>query len=178
MSLNDCRNVEIKAQIINYQEFVEKLNIASEIADKCEPIILIQRDVFFNTLRGRLKLRHQLDSTTSQLVHYERCDIPGPKLSIYNVMEVQDGKLLEKMLTNSIGLVGILEKIRNLFMCGRTRIHLDIVNNSYFALEFEVKLEPEEDVEVGKQIAEDLMKKFRISKDRLLKSSYFDILFP
>jgi adenylate cyclase class IV len=64
-------------------------------------------------------------------------------------------------------------------MYDRTRIHLDIVKHkesSYYGIEFEVKLEPEEDIEAGNKIVEDLMTKFKLNNDQLLKESYFEIL--
>jgi adenylate cyclase class IV len=101
MSQNNCRNVEIKAKLANKSELDEKMKIASELIGK-ESVSLIQRDVFFNALNGRLKLRFENDDT-AKLIHYQRGDIEGPKLSNFDVLEVKDGKLLEKMLSNSIG---------------------------------------------------------------------------
>lgn len=47
------RNVEIKAKLSNFSEFVKK---ASEISD-CPETVLIQIDTYFKAFNGRLKLR-------------------------------------------------------------------------------------------------------------------------
>jgi adenylate cyclase class IV len=105
----------------------------------------------------------------------------GPKLSAFNILEISDGALMEQMLTESVGLLGVLDKTRYLFVHeNRTRIHLDIVKNAngsdFFAMEFEVMLDPKEEITFGNQIAEDLMKTFHIKSDQLLEGSYFETL--
>jgi adenylate cyclase class IV len=77
------------------------------------------------------------------------------------------------------GTLGILDKTRHLFMHDRTRLHLDVVKNkgaAYYGLEFEVMLQPDEDIETGNQVAEELMKIFELKKEQLMEGSYFEIL--
>lgn len=116
----------------------------------------------------------------SKLVQYSRDDVSGPKLSKFNVLEVSDGQLMERMLHESIGTLGVLDKTRHLFLHeGRTRIHLDVVKTSgaaYHGMEFEVMLEANEELALGIQIADELMKAFKLEKDQLLQGSYFEIL--
>lgn len=66
-------------------------------------------------------------------------------------------------------------------MHDRTRIHLDDVKNkgsNYYGMEFEVMMQPDEDLEAGQKIAEDLMKVFELKQEQLLEGSYFEILNP
>lgn len=51
------RNVEIKAQLADKQAFQRRLEIARKLSGSNGEIIK-QRDVFFNSLKGRLKLRY------------------------------------------------------------------------------------------------------------------------
>lgn len=88
---------------------------------------------------------------------------------------------MEKMLDESIGILGNLDKTRYLFIHEeRTRIHLDIVKTNkdsvFHGMEFEVMLKKEESLELGNEIAEKLMKDFKLTKDQLLEGSYFEIL--
>lgn len=53
------RNIEIKAQISNEQEFEKRINIAKELT-KTEGEILMQHDIFYNVREGRLKLRNEV----------------------------------------------------------------------------------------------------------------------
>jgi adenylate cyclase class IV len=87
---------------------------------------------------------------------------------------------MERILDESCGTLGALDKTRHLFIHeGRTRLHLDVVNNkgsNYYGMEFEVMLKPSEDLEMGNKIAEQLIEAFKLRKDQLLEGSYFEIL--
>lgn len=77
------------------------------------------------------------------------------------------------------GTLGILDKTRHLFMYDRTRIHLDVVKNkdsNYYGLEFEVMMQPDEDIETGNKVAAELIKIFELKDDQLMEGSYFEIL--
>lgn len=116
----------------------------------------------------------------AKLVQYSREDSTGPKLSKFNILDVSDGRKMEQMLEESIGKLGNLDKTRHLFIHeGRTRIHLDVVKNkgsNYYGMEFEVVLQPGEDLELGHKIADNLTKIFKLQKEQLLEGSYFEIL--
>lgn len=193
------RNIEIKAKLADESEFNEKVAIASQLTGEKQAEIIVQHDVFFNVPNGRLKLRYEVSwwfcwiiavwlsgkfrffqGNGAKLVQYSRDDVAGPKLSKFNLIEVSDGALMERMLHESCGTLGDLDKTRHLFIHeGRTRIHLDVVKNkgaNYYGMEFEVMLKPSEDLELGNQIAEELMTAFKLRKDQLLEGSYFEIL--
>ena len=82
-------------------------------------------------------------------------------------------------LKQFLGTLGILDKTRHLFMHDRTRIHLDVVKNkdtNYYGLEFEVMMQPGEDLETGNKVAAELIKTFELRDDQLMEGSYFEIL--
>lgn len=87
---------------------------------------------------------------------------------------------MEQMLDESVGTLGILDKTRHLFMHeGRTRIHLDVVKNKgtcFYGIEFEVLMKPNEELDLGNKIAEELMTVFKLEQGQLLEGSYFEIL--
>lgn len=191
------RNIEIKAKLEDEREFDEKVKIAQQLTGEGKAEIIVQHDVFFKVPKGRLKLRYEvswlkwrqfnwlnwsffIQGDRAKLVQYSRDDVAGPKLSKFNLLEVSDGPLMERMLDDSIGILGVLDKTRHLFMHeGRTRIHLDVVKNNgsnYYGMEFEVMMKAGEELEFGNQIAEDLIKLFELKKDQLLEGSYFEIL--
>lgn len=194
---NHCRNIEIKAKIADEEEFNKKIEIAKQITGEKDATVIVQSDVFFKVPNGRLKLRYEVsclvterhrasnsffqgDSPSGKLVQYSRDNVAGPKLSQFNITEIPDGKKFEQILGESIGKLGVLDKTRHLFIHqDRTRIHLDIVKNkgsNYYGLEFEVVMQPHESLELGNQIAKDLMEKFELKDDQLLEGSYFEIL--
>lgn len=110
------------------------------------------------------------------LVQYARPDVSGPKLSEFDVLDVAEPEKLDRMLTNGLGVLGEVKKTRYLFLHEQTRIHLDKVESLGTFLEFEVCLRPEQTIEDGTKIANDLMKKFEIKDSDLLTGAYMDEL--
>lgn len=100
----------------------------------------------------------------------------GPKLSQFDVIELAEPEVLNKMLTTSLGVKGELKKLRHLFWHKQTRIHLDEVVGLGNFLEFEVCLKPEETIEHGTGIANELKKLFEINDDDLMAGAYLDEL--
>lgn len=71
---------------------------------------------------------------------YKRPDVPGPKLSTYDKV-VLNSDIVESMtdiLSQSIGVLGIVKKTRLLYMVGQTRIHIDKVDGLGNFIELEV----------------------------------------
>ncbi|XP_068159423.1 uncharacterized protein [Drosophila tropicalis] len=174
----DQRNVEIKARIPGGSEdFERRLDIARKLTGDKQGTLIVQRDVFFNSPQGgRLKLRYLQAPARSQLVFYDRPDVAGPKLSKFNKIEVDEPAVLEKILAQSNGTLGVLAKERLLFIHEQTRIHLDNVKDLGYYMEFEVCLKPEQTLEEGQVIADELTKTFEIEQKDLMTGSYFDAL--
>lgn len=108
------------------------------------------------------------------LVQYHRPDIAGPKLSEFNVFDVDEPTKLNQMLQSSLGILGEVKKTRFLFLHQQTRIHLDQVDGLGTFLEFEVCLKPEETIEHGTNIAIELKKIFEIDDGDLMTKAYMD----
>lgn len=110
------------------------------------------------------------------LVQYDRPDISGPKLSEFDVLDIAEPVKLDRMLTNSLGVLGEVKKDRFLFLHKQTRIHLDKVENLGTFLEFEVCLQPKQTIDEGTAIANDLIKLFEIEETDLMTGAYMDEL--
>lgn len=108
------------------------------------------------------------------LVQYHRPDVAGPKLSEFNVLDVSEPLKLDQMLQSSLGILGEVKKARFLFVHEQTRIHLDRVDGLGTFLEFEVCLKPEETIEHGTNVANELRKTFEIDDGDLLAQAYMD----
>ena len=113
--------------------------------------------------------------TKSVLVQYDRPDTEGPKLSKYNLLETDEPELLEKMLAESIGIKGVVDKKRQLFIHNQTRIHLDDVKGLGYFMEILVPLQPEQTIEFGNQIVKEMMELFELKDDQLVEGSYMDL---
>ena len=69
-----------------------------------------QTDTYFNTVRGRLKLRQ--GNIENNLIYYERKDQAGPKQSDFSLVEIADANALKEILVAAIGLKIAVQKQR------------------------------------------------------------------
>lgn len=166
-----ARNVEIKAFAPNFAEIMSKAE--SLAAD--EPKIIEQTDVFFKTDRGRLKLRF-LSPTHGELIFYERADQVGPKMSVYSMYPTGNPIDLRAVLSATYGEHVTVEKVRTLYLIGRTRLHLDNVRHLGQFVELEVVLEGGRAPEEGVAEAHRLMDKLGIRQENLIDVAYADLL--
>lgn len=166
-----ARNVEIKARLDSVEALLPR---ARALADGPEQRI-DQDDTFFAGARGRLKLRDFGDGR-GELIHYERADTPGPKLSHYVRAPTGDPAALREALSRAYGTLGRVRKQRWLLMVGATRVHLDRVEGLGDFMELEVVLREDQSAADGEAIAEDLMARLGVAPERRLAGAYLDLL--
>ena len=130
-------NIEIKARVRDF----EALRASAESLSDTSCEVIPQEDTFFNTERGRLKLRI-LAPDRGQLIYYERPDQDGPKRSDYHLAESRDPENLKATLALALGVRGVVKKTRYLYMVGQTRIHVDDVAGLGHFMELEVSCAP------------------------------------
>ncbi|MHB1000814.1 MAG: class IV adenylate cyclase [Armatimonadota bacterium] len=165
------KNIEIKARVKDYESLCSKAESLSDTP--CE--ILIQKDVFFHSNGGRLKLR-SIEGVGSELIGYRRPDEHGPKTSEYIICPIANPALLHDTLSHTLGILGTVEKTRQLYRVGQTRVHLDRVDSLGDFLELEVVLNPNQPEKEGMAIAEDLMRILGIGVDSLVDKAYIDLI--
>ncbi|TLZ57615.1 MAG: adenylate cyclase [Gammaproteobacteria bacterium] len=125
------RNIEIKAGISSVAALLPKVRL---IADQ-GPWDIRQDDTYFACARGRLKLRTGSE-TTGELIYYRRDNQRSPKQSFYLRSPTSIPETLRDLLTQALGQVGRVQKLRTLFLRGRTRIHdsSQLIEGSYLDL--------------------------------------------
>jgi predicted adenylyl cyclase CyaB len=166
-----ARNIEIKAHIDSVIPLGER---AAAFADE-GPIEIQQDDTFFRCDAGRLKLR-TFANGEGELIFYRRNDEQGPKESFYVRTPTAAPDSLREVLTLAYGQTGRVRKRRTLFLAGRTRIHLDVVESLGHFLELEVVLRENEFTEAGVREAEELMQRLGVSPSQLIDRAYVDLL--
>jgi adenylate cyclase class IV len=166
-----ARNIEIKARIASVEAL---LPIAQGLADG-PPERIEQDDTFFACTQGRLKLRDFGDGR-GELIHYERADREGPKLSDYVRAQVPDPATLREALTRACGQIGRVRKTRWLLLSGQTRIHLDRVEGLGDFLELEVVLREDQSEADGQRIAKALLAQLGVEPAQCLAGAYLDLL--
>ncbi len=137
--------------------------------------VIPQEDTFFQTTKGRLKLR-QLATDHAQLVYYERPDRDGPKRSNYQIFETDDPDGLKQTLALALGVRGVVRKTRYLYLVGQTWVHLDEVEGLGQFMELEVVMRPGQTDAEGQAIAEELMSRLGVDQKDLLKGAYMDLI--
>jgi predicted adenylyl cyclase CyaB len=165
------RNVEIKARVRDPEALRERIVAVCD----SPPLVLDQEDTFFNCSSGRLKLRctGPLDG---ELIHYDREDAPGPKVSRYVRASTSEPSSMLHLLSRAHGVLGVVRKTREVYLAGRIRIHVDDVAGLGSFVELEVVLSETESVADGERAAEQMMSALGIERSDLVEGAYIDLL--
>lgn len=166
-----ARNVEIKARIADVAAIEPAV---ARLADH-GPTAIAQDDTFFHCAQGRLKLRAFADGS-AELIAYERPDTEGPKLSTYLRVAAADPPALRAALAAACGVRGRVRKQRTLYLVGRTRVHLDVVEGLGHFVELEVVLDETQTPAQGVAVAEGLLDALHIAPTQLVATAYVDLL--
>jgi len=147
-----ARNIEIKARIESIEAMRTKV---AALADH-GPIELLQDDTFFTCARGRLKLR-ALSATEGQLTSINAPNHIGPKESFFLSAPSRHQTLCVRRFPWPMVKLVVYAKHRTLYRVGRTRVHLDCVEELGHFLELEVLLSEGEQSALGVEEAHKLM---------------------
>lgn len=165
------RNIEIKLRLDSPQATLQRIEALSD-GPATE---LIQRDLFFHTPQGRLKLRC-FPHRPAELIAYHRPDGDTPRGSTYSRVMIDDAEGLIHALETTIGIRGEVKKRRLLFREGRTRIHFDEVKGLGFYLELEVEMDETLSDGEGEAIASALLKRLDLEQAVVIQGAYIDLL--
>ena len=164
-------NIEIKAWVIDYKEAKTRI----EHLVRNEPQILQQVDTFFQISTGRLKLR-QLSPSEGQLIFYQRPDQNGPTLSEYHISRTAEPETLKHVLGSALGVRGVVQKTRLVYLVENVRIHLDRVEGLGDFIEIEVVLDEDMGSTVGEKQAQIWIANLGIREADLIKGAYIDLI--
>jgi adenylate cyclase class 2 len=134
-----------------------------------------QIDTYFNCRYGRLKLRE--GNIEHHLIHYNREDRAGPKKSIVTLYRPHPDSSLKEILTNSLGILIIVDKKREIYFIENVKFHIDDVAGLGSFVEIEaIDRDGKFDAENLKKQCDEYMKLFGIQSDDLIDCSYSDLL--
>jgi predicted adenylyl cyclase CyaB len=139
------KNIEIKYRLSRLQKMTEFLSSLPEVR---QVKTIQQTDIYYSTLRGRLKLRIP-SSGRAELIYYEREDLSSARESDYHLFPVKDPDLLDTLLSQALEVKVQVKKQRTLFMFRNVRIHLDQVEDLGEFLEFESVLDEDTSPELA-----------------------------
>ena len=165
-------NVEIKAKCF-HPEKVKAFLFQQQAEFKGTDY---QKDTYFKVPAGRLKLRQ--GNIENNLIFYNRNNQAGPKESHFQLVKFDDGKALEQLLTDALGIKVVVEKKRNIYYLHNVKIHLDELEGlgSFIEIEAGNMLGPAKTIDDLTQQCKELMKAFDIKDKDLIDNSYSDML--
>lgn len=165
------QNMEIKAccrDVPLFRKKLESLPVRFEGDD-------VQTDTFFCVSNGWLKFREsKLYGNT--LIPYQRPRQSEPKQSDYSLIPITNGEKTKHLLSQLLGVNGIVKKTRAIYWYENVRIHLDTVENLGEFIEFEAVLPDAAEHEVNYKKLNWLMDYFGIQKTDLISEPYLELL--
>jgi adenylate cyclase class IV len=101
-------------------------------------------------------------------------DQVGPKVSEYSILSQEE--LHERFGQSSLPVWLVVTKVRELYLMGSTRIHIDDVHDLGWHFEFEILINSEEDADSAPDVAEQLRSTFLTALGEPIRSSYSQLL--
>jgi homotetrameric cytidine deaminase len=163
------RNVELKAMD---PDPARSLAVCRELGAE-DKGILRQRDTYFRTRSGRLKLREQ-EPGGATLIQYDRPDAAAARESRYRLTAVPEPDELRASLDAALGTLVVVDKQRHLLLWDGVRIHLDTVDGLGSFVELEGVAPPESDLSAEEEKVARLRDALGI--EEILTDSYSDRL--
>ena len=164
-------NIEIKAKCLDHEKvkgILKSLNADFKGTDH-------QIDMYFNVTKGRLKLRE--GNIENHLIFYERENKEGPKQSNTILFDFVPGSSLKNILINSLGVIVVVDKSREIYFIDNVKFHIDTVKDLGTFVEIEA-ISENESIEKGKLIEQcnKYLAILGISEKDLVSDSYSDLL--
>ena len=166
------KNIELKIKVDTFKKIEKSLKI---LGAKYEGE-LIQKDIYFNCTKGRLKIR-EINGNNFELIFYERQNRLINKLSNYFIVEFSSEEIekIKTILSLSLGIKTVVSKKRDLWLFKNTRIHLDGVNKLGKFLELETVLGKISRKQGEKEYME-IYNSLKLSEFKKIDKSYGDLL--
>ena len=155
-SLKDRPKVsEIKKALKNYTHTIEK-----------------QKDIYYKTVNGRLKLRI-INDTEGSLILYNRAEKKNKRISKYTISKTKDFRELDSILRKQFGVLVTVFKKREIYIYKNTRVHIDIVKGLGKFIEIEIIYD---DISAAKNLMKVLISELNLDENKFIKVSYSDLL--
>jgi len=164
-------NFEFKASSINNNRLEEIIKSRSHLFIGTDH----QKDTYFNVSNGRLKLRE--GNIENALIYYNRENTSGMKQSDVILYQHAPSPELKVILTKSLGIKVVVDKIRKIYFIDNVKIHFDEVADLGSFVEVEaIDRDGSLGLETIKNQCEEFRKLFNITKEQFIAESYSDLL--
>lgn len=164
-------NIEIKARCLDHTPIRQVLR---DVDARCVGTDH-QIDTYFPAKTGRLKLRE--GNIENSLIHYDRPDQDGPKLSAVTLARLPAEAGLGDVLRAGLETLVVVDKSREIWFAGNVKIHLDEVKDLGRFVEIEaIDTDGSIGIETLQRQCREFMERFSIAESDLVDRSYSDLI--
>ncbi|MDI6765363.1 MAG: class IV adenylate cyclase [Bacteroidota bacterium] len=107
------------------------------------------------------------------MIYYRREENSSLRRSDFDILQIDDPKILKSKLEKSYGIQAVVRKNRKLFLYHGTRIHIDYVDELGTFIEFEVPMAATKN---AGDVVNILIQKFCINDSDFINKSYLDLM--
>jgi len=141
-----------------------------------------QRDTYYKLFQGRLKKRETeappneppAPTEPPEWIHYHRQDRLSSKLSHFSILDEDEAR--QRFGQRDMPVWVVVEKTRELWMCGSVRVHLDDVKGLGKFLEIEALVTPRRHIGRCHRLVRALLAKFGPTLGEPISVSYSDMV--
>ena len=167
----NIKNFEFKAKVDNLEKYETKLLTLNPIFKGTDH----QIDTYFNTSKGRLKLRE--GNIENSLINYDRENNSDSKLSNIILYQHEPNSALKNILTHQLGVKIIVDKTRKIYFIDNVKFHFDVIEGLGTFIEVEaIDNKNEFTVEQLKIQCDKYFNYFELDKNQLIDKSYSDLV--
>ncbi len=134
---------------------------------------LHQTDTYYVVPAGRLKKR-ECPGEPTEYIFYDRADRAQPKLSHFKLYT--EGQALERFGSSPLPVWLVVKKVRDLYMLGNVRIHLDDVEGLGHFIEFEALVSPQHTIALCHEALAVLREQLGLAMGEPIAQGYSDLL--
>ena len=129
----------------------------------------------FENAAKLVKLR-EISGQQAVLIGYARPDQTGARMCNYHLAPVPDAAALKALLSDVLGVRGVVAKRRHVYLWHNVRIHLDDVAGLGQFVEFEAVLSSDETEAASRDRLNRLCRELNISPSDTCSTSYVELL--
>lgn len=163
------KNLEIKVELTNNEFSVISILLRDYFIEDLQ-----QKDTYYQTTQGRLKLREETNKT-AYFIYYERPDIHADRYSSYEFFEIKNINTFHNVFKYALIKELIVEKCRSLYLIKNARIHLDKVNNLGYFLEIEIVISTDKEMNDSKNFMQQLLNQLDIQNKEKIDCGYREL---
>lgn len=162
------KNLEIKYKPGNSREISYITGLLKNYSHTTEK----QTDIYYKTVRDRLKLRI-INDTEGSLILYSRAEKKNKRISKYTISKTKDFRELDFILRKQFRVLVTVIKKREIYIHKNIRVHIDTVKGLGKFIEIEIIYD---DISKAKDLMNYLVTELNLDENKFIKVSYSDLL--